>query len=251
VIIMASFASFGDALVAGRRPLVGAHRGASAHFPENTPAAFAAALAGRADFWELDVRLSADGVAVVIHDDTLDRTTTGCGPVSALNADALADYGVPTLAAVLALGAGKTFFNIEVKPAGDYAALTDATLTAVDRLGLAPAVLISSFAPAVLPLAKRLHPEILTGLLYEEHLAQPVETAVKLGANALHPYFRLTSAALVKAAGHAGLHVIPWTVDRPLYWRYFAAVGAAGVITNRPAAAAALLAARPKQATGD
>ena len=70
--------------------LVDAHRGASAWFPENTLVAFEAAIASGADSVELDVQLSADGVAVVIHDDTVDRTTLGSGAVAQLTAAELA-----------------------------------------------------------------------------------------------------------------------------------------------------------------
>src|SRR5437016_3807591 len=83
------------------RPLVFAHRGGGALAPENTMAAFANAVALGADGVELDVRLSRDGVAVVIHDDTLDRTTTLDGPVAARTVCELAVAGVPSLVDVL------------------------------------------------------------------------------------------------------------------------------------------------------
>lgn len=226
--------SFALALTGARRPLVGAHRGASASFPENTLAAFAAALAQGADFWELDVRLAADGVPVVIHDATIDRTTAGRGLVSELPASALAEYGVPALAEVLALGAGRTFFNIELKADAGGAALTAAALAAVDGLDLAAHILVSSFDHPLLAVVKSLKPAVPTGLLYEERLADPVGRARELGVAALHPYFRLADSRLANAARDAGLAVIPWTVDRPLYLRYFAALGVNGIITNRP-----------------
>lgn len=98
-----------------------AHRGASAEFPENTIAAFQRAIDLRADGIELDVHLSFDGVPVVIHDETLDRTTNGTGPVSGMTAadlgrlDAGRGHGVPTLAAVLDLIATALHVNIEIK----------------------------------------------------------------------------------------------------------------------------------------
>src|SRR5438552_148547 len=85
-----------------RRPLVFAHRGGSALAPENTIDAFANGLALGADGLELDVHLSRDGIAVVNHDATVDRTTTSTGTVASLTADALARLNVPTLADVLA-----------------------------------------------------------------------------------------------------------------------------------------------------
>lgn len=112
-----------------------AHRGASAEFPENTLIAFRRAIDIRADGIELDVHLSSDGVPVVIHDETLDRTTNGAGPVDGMTADELGRLdagrgeGVPTLDAVLALAAGHVHVNIEIKSG----AAGRATLDVVDR----------------------------------------------------------------------------------------------------------------------
>jgi glycerophosphoryl diester phosphodiesterase len=237
-------ASFREALAAARRPLVGAHRGASAEYRENTPAAFVAAADQGADFWELDVRLSADGVPMVIHDAAIDRTTGGRGLASKLTALFLEGYGVPALATVLALGAGRTYFNIELKTDYDAADLVAVVLDVVAALHLERHVLVSSFDHGALPLVKARDPAILTGLLYEERLSDPIAYAREYDVDALHPCFRLAGARLCNAAHDAGLSVIPWTVDRPLYLRYFAAVGAQGIITNRPAAAVAQLKTR-------
>ncbi len=225
--------SFRAALAGAVRPLVGAHRGASADYPENTPAAFAAATAQGADFWEFDVRLSGDGVPMVIHDATIDRTTRGRGEVGKLTAAMLEGYGVPSLATVLASEAGH-LYNVELKADGDAAALAAAVATVVGTLRLERRVLISSFDHAVLPLVKAFVPAVLTGVLYERPLADPAAYARALGADALHPYFRLAGARFINAARDAGLAVIPWTVDRPLYLRYFAAAGVPGIISNRP-----------------
>ena len=98
-----------------------AHRGASAEFPENTTAAFQRAIDLRADGIELDVHLSSDGVPVVIHDETVDRTTNGTGAINGMTAERLGQldagrgFGVPTLAAVLDLIGTHLHFNIEIK----------------------------------------------------------------------------------------------------------------------------------------
>src|SRR5215831_7838930 len=83
------------------RPLVFAHRGGSALAPENTMAAFANGLSLGADGIELDVHLSSDGVVVVNHDATVERTTPGRGAVAHMTADELARLNVPALAEVL------------------------------------------------------------------------------------------------------------------------------------------------------
>ncbi|ALE07006.1 hypothetical protein AL755_18640 [Arthrobacter sp. ERGS1:01] len=108
-----------------------AHRGVSAHLPENTLAAFSKALELGIDGIELDVYLSADRVPVVIHDDTVDRTTNGTGPISDFTArelgllDAGGAQHVPTLDEVLALAAGKARVNIELKDATAVATVLD------------------------------------------------------------------------------------------------------------------------------
>jgi glycerophosphoryl diester phosphodiesterase len=234
--------SFLPALTSASRPLVGAHRGASADRPENTPAAFAAAAAQGADFWELDVRLSADGVPMVIHDDAIDRTTGGRGLVADMTAAALESYGVPALATVLAMGKGRAYFNIELKKDAGGVRLVEATATVIAALRLDRRVLISSFDHRLLPAVKQLSPALPTGLLYEEPLPDSVARAQALGAAALHPYYRLAGARLTNAARDAGLAVIPWTIDRPLYLRYFAALGVNGIITNKPGLAIAAIA---------
>lgn len=234
--------SFREALDSAACPLVGAHRGASADYPENTSAAFAAAAAQGAAFWEFDVRLAGDGVPVVIHDATIDRTTGGHGAVKNMTAAMLEGYGVPALATVLAMGAGRTLFNIELKADDDGGELAAAVCAAVGALRLERQTLVSSFDHGLLPLVKALSPAVLTGVLYEEPLADPLAYARDLGADALHPYFRFAGARLVNAGRDAGLAVIPWTVDRPLYLRYFADVGARGIITNRPGLAVTAIA---------
>ncbi|MDT8900467.1 glycerophosphodiester phosphodiesterase [Anaeroselena agilis] len=236
--------SFCEALAGASRPLVGAHRGASADFAENTTAAFVAAAAQGADFLELDVRLSVDGVPMVIHDAAVDRTTRGHGLVRKLTATMLEGYGVPALATVLGLGTGRIFFNVELKPDGDAPELTAQVLGLIKTLHLERYTLVSSFDHMALAQIKTSAPSILTGLLYESPLTDPIGYAQDLGAEALHPYFRLADARLCNAARDAGLFTIPWTVDRPLYLRYFAAIGAQAVITNRPAVAVALLKCR-------
>ncbi|MDR7869127.1 MAG: glycerophosphodiester phosphodiesterase family protein [Sporomusaceae bacterium] len=232
--------SFRDALSDAASPLVGAHRGASAEYPENTMAAFSAAAAQGADFWELDVRLSADGVPVVVHDATIDRTTRGHGLVRKQTATMLEGYGIPALATVLALGAGRTYFNIELKTDGDASALAAAVINVVGALRLERHILVSSFDHDALPLIKTATPAVLTGVLYEEPLSDPAGYARERGADAVHPYYRLAGARLCNTARDTGMIVVPWTVDRPLYLRYFAATGVQAVITNRPAAAVAL-----------
>jgi glycerophosphoryl diester phosphodiesterase len=235
------YPSFRDALKNRPRPLIGAHRGASGQFPENSLPAFEAAIRQGSDFLELDVRLSRDGVAVVIHDETIDRTTGECGQVGELTAAQLERYGIPLLDTVLAMAAGKVLFNIELKPENRPDSLVLTVLALIDSHRLQRQVLLSSFDHDVLPLVKAQNSELLTGLLYEDRLPDPVALACRLQADALHPYFRLVNRRLLAAIRDHGLLVLPWTVDRPSAWRYFREIGVDGVITNFPAAAAEIL----------
>ncbi|HZB01499.1 MAG TPA: glycerophosphodiester phosphodiesterase, partial [Actinomycetota bacterium] len=155
--------TFGEA----SRPLVVAHRGASVEQPENTIEAFAAAIDAGADAVEFDVRLTADGVPVVMHDPDVSRTTDGRGIVSALT---LAEVrrlrialpgggaaGVPTLDESLGCLSGRAAADIELKhgsdePGNDALAspALEPTLEALDRASFVGPVLLSSFDESTL-----------------------------------------------------------------------------------------------------
>ncbi|MEZ0325436.1 MAG: glycerophosphodiester phosphodiesterase [Fimbriimonas sp.] len=102
-------------LASWKTPQVVGHRGAAAHVPENTLASFEEAIAAGCDLVECDVHLSADGQVVVIHDPTVDRTTSLSGPVSSFTAEALAAVGVPSLDELLALTKERIPLIIEIK----------------------------------------------------------------------------------------------------------------------------------------
>ncbi len=168
------------------RPVVLAHRGASAEAPENTLPAFALAESQGADALEIDVRLTADGVVVVHHDGTVDRLTEGRGPVRALSLEGLrrldaghrfsTDGGrtfpyrgrgvvVPTLAETFAAHPALGV-NIDLK---DHdAAMARATVETVHNAGAAGRTLLASFDAGVLAEVRRLDPTIATGLAQAE-----------------------------------------------------------------------------------
>lgn len=252
------------------QPLVVAHRGASADHPENTLAAFEAAARAGADLVELDVRLTADGVPVVLHDPDLARTTDAAGPVAELTlaevkrADASGGRGprqeVPTLAEVLGLLAGTpTGVDVEVKglPAGPGAGpggeeALEASLRVLDEAGFAGPAIISSFDPATLARSRALAPHIPTGLLTAPGFDP--EDALRLAREAGHawllPHISVVlegGAALVGEAHAAGLALGTWTVDDEATLGRLFALGVDAVATNRPALAVAVRArsARP------
>lgn len=230
------------------RPLVFAHRGGSALAPENTLAAFDRGLAAGADGLELDVRLSRDGVAVVHHDERLDRTTRARGPLDGLTAAQLADVDVPALCDVLARYP-QTRIIIELKTAS--AALVAAVVKDVRRAAAVEHVCLGSFSVAALRAARALAPEIATS-------AGRFEVRMALYRSWMHlspgrvPYHgfqvpetngatRVVSPRFVRLAHRAGLSVQVWTVDDPGDMRRLLDWGVDGIISDRPDLAAAVV----------
>ena len=166
-------------LTALPHPIIFAHRGASAHAPENTLAAFELAVVQGADGIELDVKLSADGHVVVIHDPTVDRTTGAHGrvkdmPLNELRAfdagssfsDKFKDEKIPTLEEVFEAVGEKTFINVELtnyNTRRDH--LVESVCMLVKRFGLQKRVLFSSFLASNLSKARSYMPEVPIGLL--------------------------------------------------------------------------------------
>jgi glycerophosphoryl diester phosphodiesterase len=221
-----------------------AHRGASAEAPENTLAAFRRALEAGADGIELDVHLSRDGIPVVLHDETLDRTTDGEGPVAAYTSEVLQtlDAGswfdphfsgeaLPTLDETLRLLAGRLRLNLEVK---DVRAGT-AVVEVLRRYPQTDAV-VSSFDYGVLSGLRRTVPDLPLAVLHGAgNWRRALECAEALRACAFHPRADLVSRPLMAACRRRQLSVFAWTVDDPGRARALARLGVAGVFTNDPA----------------
>lgn len=237
-------------------PLIFGHRGASADAPENTLAAFRLALAQGADGVELDVTLSADGVPVVIHDDTLERTTTGAGRVhdftlaqlKQLEAGYPAKFGqqfagerLPTLAEVFEEIGARAIINVELKrdPSPDHS-LAATAVALIREHGLTQRVLVSSFDYGNLRRVRVLAAELPLGLLYDP--SEPGRIAQAwlnpgVRAEAHHPYFPLFNAATRGLYRARGLRVNVWTVNTEADLRGQMALGVDGLITNVPALA--------------
>lgn len=215
-------------------PLIGAHRGVPNLHPENTLVSFQAAALQGADFIELDVQLSRDGIPVVIHDETIDRTTSGTGFVRNLSFRELQDWGpIPSLDEVLAELGKQVFFNIELKQSHNDNRMIDAVLALIRSHGLQEQVIISSFHHELLYQIRLLDQHILTGVLFEKPLTNATVYAKRLIANALHPYFRLANRQLALQCREANLMIFPWTIDRGCNIQYFNAIKVTGIITNK------------------
>lgn len=223
------------------RPLIIGHRGASADAPENTLVAFALALEQNADGIEFDVQLCADGVAVVMHDDTVDRTCDGTGRVVDLTLADLRlmtienEHTIPTLDEVFELLGRRALYNVELKMGGDGERLAAAVARSIAAHGVGDLALISSFSPLVVRHARRHLPAAVpVGHLRERRLTRLVHTFIH--AEADHPDHALVDEALMTWARRRGLRVNVWTVDEPAEAERLMRLGVNGLITNRPGA---------------
>lgn len=230
------------------QPQIWAHRGASAHAPENSLEAFELARSMGADGIELDVQLSADGRVVVCHDETIDRTSNGSGAIASMTLDELRafDYAnthpgfsnvtIPTLDEVFELlGDAAMVVNVELKNSIEpYPGLEEAVLACVRRAGWADRVILSSFNH--LSIAALQSAGLPTALLYADPIFEPWVHAQRVGAVAVHP----SGIALqidpdsVAACRARGIDVNVWTINTPQHAQLAAALGVHAIITNHP-----------------
>jgi glycerophosphoryl diester phosphodiesterase len=233
------------------RPRVWAHRGDSAHAPENTMLAFDQARAAGADGIELDVRFDGDGNVVVFHDSVLDRLTGRPGRMEQLPAAARAALRVggepvPLLAEVLA--AFDLEFDVEIKShkVGRMGALVAATARVIRDSGRADQILVSSFDPIALVQLHGHLPDVALAYLFHDEQPLPLRrgwVARWIGSSLVHPQNTLCTADRVKAWHTAGMPVNAWTVDDRGELERLAALGVDGVFANDPAHAVAVLSA--------
>jgi glycerophosphoryl diester phosphodiesterase len=232
------------------KPLVIAHRGASAYAPENTLSAFNLALEMGADGIELDVSLTSDDIPVVIHDDTVDRTTNGHGAIDQMTlaqvqqldaCNKLQKYRgekIPTLEQVLRAVGTRGTVNIELK---NLTLRTDgieaATLAAIKNVGAMQRAMVSSFNPIALRRIYQLDPHVPRGLLYSPKL--PIylrRTWLRPLAHptALHPHHSMITRECVAGAHRKGYKINTWTVDDPDEMKRLIELGVDAMMTNKP-----------------
>ncbi|MFN8420288.1 MAG: glycerophosphodiester phosphodiesterase family protein [Anaerolineae bacterium] len=234
-----------------RKPLILGHRGASHDAPENTLAAFELARQMGADGVELDTSLSRDGVPVVIHDLTLDKTTDGHGAVAEYTLPMLkmldagssfdasfAGERIPTLDEAMEAIGKELFVNIELKSRSWYSdGLELAALKVIRRHNAADRVIISSFNPMTLRRFRRMAEDIAIGYLYSPD--EPVYLRygwfmAGLPHEARHPYHGLVNEEFMAWARSHQYRVNVWTVDDPARIAELTALGVDAIITNRP-----------------
>jgi glycerophosphoryl diester phosphodiesterase len=230
------------------RPMVVAHRGASIEQPENTIEAFEAAIDAGADSVEFDVRLTADGHAVVTHDPDVSRTTNGTGLVSEMTLEEIRALGVPTVQDALRCLSGRAAADIEIKNSPDEPGYTpdaepavEATLSALDEVAFASPVIVSSFNPRSIAHSRTLRPDVPTGLLlwFDVEADEALARATGQG----HPWVLPFVTKVLEAGDGFGARVHDggallgvWITDDPETARRLFEFGADAVATNDPRA---------------
>lgn len=215
--------------------LIIAHRGASGLAPENTLAAFRLALELGVDLIELDVHRTKDGHIVVIHDDSLDRTTDRSGKIRDLtlgeivDADAGQGERVPTLHEALELMAERVLVLVEIKPDD----ITADVIQTIMEAGATGDVVLQSFYPEVIAEAFRLAPEITRGLLIGQGGAM-ADRASSVAAGVVVPSYRLLNDEVVHEIHLRGMGLWTYTVDEEATMRRMIELGVDGIITNYP-----------------
>lgn len=195
-----------------RRPLRLAHRGDSRRAPENTlPALLAAVKIPACDGLEFDVRLSADGVPILLHDETLERVHGRPERPADLTAAALADLGVPTLSEVLAAVPRRAFLDVELKADTGRAAVE---VLAAGRGADLRDAFVSSFEPSALERVAGLAPAWPRWLNVHDLEPASVSAAVELGCRGIAAEWRTIDRGTAARVRDAGLELAAWTVHR-------------------------------------
>jgi glycerophosphoryl diester phosphodiesterase len=225
-----------------RVPEIIAHRGTPRVHPENSLPGFAHALAVGADAFELDVHLTGDGVPVVHHNPAL-----GAGPLAGtaivdvtlaeLESHLLAPgVGVPTLAEVRDLAAGRATLYVEIKAHGAEAAVARVLA------GLGPAAPVHSFDHRISRQFRELEPATPVGVLSTSYLVDTVGAMQAAGARDLWQHWSMIDASLIDEVHAAGGRVVVWTVNDIDVARALARLGVDALCTDLPADIAAALA---------
>ncbi|MGE5248580.1 MAG: glycerophosphodiester phosphodiesterase [Bacteroidota bacterium] len=234
-----------------RKPLIFAHRGDSAHAPENTVPAFERAVQAGADGVELDVKLSADGEVIVSHDPTVDRTTGGHGRISQLTLtdlvrlDAGASFSeafrgtrLPRLEEVFEAVGRKCLINVELtNVANPFDGVVEKVCALVKRHGLQSSILFSSFFGNQLRTAARLLPEVPRGLLalggWKGAWARSFQFMFG-DFQALHPNVKDVNPAQVSRVHRLSRRILVYTVNSAEEIARLSDWGVDGIFTDDP-----------------
>jgi glycerophosphoryl diester phosphodiesterase len=231
-------------------PYVFAHRGASAHAPENTISAFQLAFEQGAPFIEFDVKLTSDQQVVIIHDRMVDRTTNGHGRVNQMTLAELKrldagawfdekfqDERIPTLDEVFETFGNKLFMNVEFKHfSSPFDGLLEKVSVRIKKHHLEKRIILSSFLPTDLIRAHQLLPEVPCGqLIFAGRSGGWQRTWGSLiDLQAVHPYMTDVTAKSVIQAHKRKRLVHVWTVNGPAEIQRLCNLGVDGILTDDP-----------------
>lgn len=217
------------------------HRGAKGYEPENTLKAFEKAIDMNTDAIELDVHLSFDGEIMVIHDETIERTTNGKGIVNQFSLKELKAFRIekteeiPTLTEVFDLVNRRCFINIELKgfqTAKPTSELIDYYIS--EKNWNYTDFLISSFDWNMLIEFQSLNPKIRIGILTEKSIDEGLAFAKKTKAFSIHPNYKLLSKENVALMQQNGFEVYPWTVNTTEEIQKIKSFNVNGIISDFP-----------------
>jgi glycerophosphoryl diester phosphodiesterase len=230
-----------------------AHRGSSGTYPENTMEAFFQAHKEGADGLEIDIQLSRDGHLVIIHDETVDRTTNGHGFVKdhtlielkRLNAAYGDKYGfaqIPTLTEFFQwLQGNELICNIELKNGTfPYHGMEEKVIQLIRYFRFENRIIFSSFNHYSLVYCYRLAPEIETAPLYRDGLYMPWVYARSMCSKGMHPNYNAAPPGIITAAIQAGINVRPYTVNAEQKMKTLFDIGCSAFITDYPGKAVKL-----------
>ena len=226
-----------------------AHRGACGVYPENTLLAFEKAIEMGCDGIETDVQMTADGVLVLIHDESLKRTTgvdalvkdytfEKLRTLNAASFHAMKDSFLPVPSAeelIVLAKKNSIILNLEIKTGiVFYEGIEKKLIELIYKHRMEKSVIISSFNHYAIVECKKIAPEIKTAALYSYGIYHPESYCKALGADAIHPHFVAADKQMVEDAHREGLIVQPYTVNREEDMKRLIDIGIDGIITNYP-----------------
>jgi glycerophosphoryl diester phosphodiesterase len=211
------------------------HRGTAGYEPENTLVSFQKAIEMGVDGIELDVHLSNDGQIMVIHDETIDRTTNGKGAVNTFSCAELKKYAIPTLPQVLELINRNCFVNIELKGNGTAKPVIELIESYIlEKNWNYNQFLLSSFDWIALKEVRLLNSKIPIGVLTHTDLDLALAFAKFIKAETIHPYFHLLTKENTRQMQKEGFQVLAWTVNEPDDIQQIRSLQVNGIISDFP-----------------
>jgi glycerophosphoryl diester phosphodiesterase len=226
------------------------HRGAAGTYPENTMVSFMACEKLGADGIELDVQLTKDGEIVVIHDETINRTTNGKGYVKDytlnelkkfdasynFNGQKFDDCTIPTLIEVFEWAKGNNFsINVELKNDKiEYHGLEERVINLIRKYEMEKRVVLSSFNHKSMLKFYLMAPDIETAVLYNKRNKEPWKIAEDYKARAIHPNYRIITDELIEKTLSHNISVRPYTVNDPTIMKTLIDDKCTAIITDFP-----------------